>query len=233
MASKIVRAGECEGLDTKPIRWRMTGRGACGSEGAAEAQRQGGRDGLANPGGGGGQGDSADFERKLQAEVGRARSEGFQEGQGAGRKAALAEQENLMGQLARSIEMLAGLKPRLRQEAERDVVGLSLAIARRVLRREVQVDREAVLGLVKAAFENTTLREVTEVRVHVDHVMKIREHLKSIGAPEAIEVRADAGLEPGGVVVETKRGSLDASMETQLEEIGNGMADVMGPGRSR
>jgi flagellar assembly protein FliH len=233
MASKIIRAGESGAADLKPIRWRMVGGVASGEVGASEGQRPGGREDRAHSGGTRGEGVSAEYERRLQAEVGRARSEGYQEGQAVGRQAVLAEQENLTGQLARSIEMLAGLKPRLRQEAERDVVGLSLAIARRVLRREIQVDREAVLGLVKAAFENTTLREVTEVRVHADHVMKIREHLKIIGAPEAIEVRADAGLEPGGVVVETKRGSLDASMETQLEEIGNGMVDVMASERNR
>jgi flagellar assembly protein FliH len=151
----------------------------------------------------------------------------FEQGRAAGRQEARAELEGLMRQLAQSIEAMAGMKPRLRQEAERDVVSLSLSIARRILRREMQVDRDAVLGLVKAAFENTSMREVTLVRTHASHAELIRKHLAGLGAPECIEVKIDSGLEPGAVVVETSRGSLDSSLDTQLEEIGNGLADIL------
>lgn len=175
---------------------------------------------------------AARFEQRLKEEVERARRTGIQEGLAAGKKEALAELDGLMRQLAHSIETLAGLKPRLRQEAERDVVKLSLAVARRVLRREIQIDHEAVLGLVKAALENTSAREVTEVRVHPSHAARIREHLSSIGGPEAIQVRADSALELGAVLVETQRGVVDASLETQLDEISRGFADLLPGGRA-
>ena len=52
----------------------------------------------------------------------------------------------MLERLARAIDELAGLRPRLRQEAEADLVQLALAIARRVLRREIAVDPEALHG---------------------------------------------------------------------------------------
>ena len=55
--------------------------------------------------------------------------------------------------LARPSTKLAGLRPRLRREAEADLVKLAMAIARRVLRREIAVDPEALRGLVMAALE--------------------------------------------------------------------------------
>ncbi len=67
--------------------------------------------------------------------------------------------------LARSIEELTGLVSRYRREAEQDVVALALAVARRILHRELTVAPEALLGLVKAALDKMEAREVHQVRV--------------------------------------------------------------------
>lgn len=224
MNAKIFRGGV--ELEAPAVQWALTGAGQPAGEPAARA-------GDAAAAGRSEAGNAARLAQQLVEETERARRAGYQEGVAAGRKEAMAELDGLMRQLAHSIEALAGQKPRLRQEAERDVVSLSLGIARRVLRREVQVDREAVLGLVKAAFDNASLREVTVVRVHPGHAAQVREYLGGIGAPEAIEVKPDAGLELGAVVVETSRGTVDASLETQLEEISNGLADLLPGGRSQ
>jgi flagellar assembly protein FliH len=221
MASKIMRAGS--EVEVQPMRWRRAGAGAL--EPIQDARLTASA-GSWPPGVAGGLAPE-EIEKRLRAEADRVGREAYEQGRAAGRQEAMAEVDRLVKQLAQSIEMLAGMKPRLRQEAERDVVGLSLSIARRVLRREVQVDRDAVLGLVKAAFEHTSLREVLEVRVHSAHAPRIREYLAAIGGPEAIEVRPDPQLEPGGVVVETNRGSLDASLDTQIDEIAHGLADVL------
>jgi flagellar assembly protein FliH len=226
MASRIIRAGI--EIEAQAVQWTLAGA-APAAPGPAQP--------LARPGGGPAEGpddeSAARFEQRLREETERARRAGYQEGLGAGKKEALAEMEGLMRQLARSIEAVAGLKPRLRQEAEREVVQLALVIARRVLRREIQVDREAVLGLVKAAFENASSREVTLVRVHPAHAAQTAEYLRGIGAPETIEVQPDAALELGAVVVETGRGTVDASLETQLEEISHGLVDLLPGGGAR
>lgn len=168
--------------------------------------------------------------QRLQSE----KQEAHRQGEAAGRKQSAAEFESVVERMARSIEEIAGHKSRLRNQAERDVVALALAIARRVLHRQVLMDEEALLGLVKAAFENMSMREVTEVRVHPQFVARVQGHLSRIGAPQAIRVQGDATLEVGGLMVETARGTLDASIETQIEEIGRGLSDalaVRGPNR--
>jgi flagellar assembly protein FliH len=166
-------------------------------------------------------------EQRWREEVESARSEAWRQGLEEGKRQAAAQMEAALARLARSIEEIAGYKPRLRQEAERDVVDLAIAIARRILRREIQIDAEALLGLVKAAFEKAGQREITRVRVHPAHGAAVRACLGRIGAPEAIEVVEDPSLEAGAVVVETARGLIDASVETQLEEIGRGLADAL------
>lgn len=169
----------------------------------------------------------AEREAQWRAEAEAARREAYQQGLEEGRRQAAAQWDAALQRLARSLEEIAGCKPRLRLEAEREVVELSLAIARRILRRELHVDPEAVLGLVKAAMEKASQREITEVRIHPAHAELVRARLERIGAPEALEVRPDPSLEPGAVLVETAHGLIDASIETQLEEIGRGLADVL------
>lgn len=170
----------------------------------------------------------AQWEAKLQAEVEGVRREAFQRGVEEGRRQAAGQLEGEFGRLSRAIEEAAGYKARLRAQAERELVELALAIARRIVRRELHVDAEAVLGLAKAALEKASLREVAAVRLHPAHAAPVRAHLARIGAPQSIEVQEDPSLEPGAVVVETSRGIIDASLQSQLEEIGRGLADALG-----
>jgi flagellar assembly protein FliH len=104
-------------------------------------------------------------------------------------------------------------------------VKLSLAIARRVLRREIGIDPEALHGLVLAALEKLGSQEVSRVRVHPAHVAPVTAVLRQTAAGVSIEVSADGSCEPGGVIFETARGNLDASVEVQLQEIERGLAD--------
>src|SRR5579871_5853957 len=90
---------------------------------------------------------------------------GFEEGRQAGRQEGAAEIAKINTRAARAVEELAGLRQRFRLEAEQDVVALALAIARRILHRELTVAPEALLGLVKAALEKMETRELHKVRV--------------------------------------------------------------------
>ncbi|HEY3444444.1 MAG TPA: FliH/SctL family protein [Paludibaculum sp.] len=167
------------------------------------------------------------FQLRLQQQCDLA----FRQGEAAGRKSVQVEMDETSKALGRAIEAAASYKSRLRQEAEREVVNLALAVARRILRRQIQVDEEAILGLVKAAFENANLREVTQVRVHPQFAGVVGSHLLAIGAPVSIQLTGDASLELGGVLLETARGCLDASADTQLDEIGRGFADAVSVAR--
>jgi flagellar assembly protein FliH len=107
------------------------------------------------------------------------------------------------------------------------VVGLALAVARRILHRELTVSPDALLGLVKAALEKVDAREVNQVRVSRQDAPLVQGFFEKMGLPRRIEVVADPSLSPGSVILESDRGSLDASVDTQLTEIERGFADVV------
>jgi flagellar assembly protein FliH len=154
-----------------------------------------------------------------------ARQAGFREGEAAGRLAAQNEIRPLVERFTRTIEELAALRSRLREQAEGDLVRLAVAIARRVVRRELTIDPQAITGLVKAALEQLSAGERIRVRVHPADEAAVRSCLAAGGRAASVEVSGDAALERGSAILETDRGNLDASAETQLAEIERGLTD--------
>jgi flagellar assembly protein FliH len=169
-----------------------------------------------------------ELESAMESQLRQAHARGIEEGKKAGREAAQAELQPVMERLLRSCSEIAGLRARIRKETETDIVSLTVAIARRVLRRELSVDPEAVHGVVKAALEKVQSKEICVIRAYPEHVAAVRTFFEKAGLNVGIEIIADASLQPGGLVVETKRGNLDASVETQLKEIERGFTDRLG-----
>jgi flagellar assembly protein FliH len=157
----------------------------------------------------------------------QARDQGYREGEAAGRGQGAAEVRPAIERLARSIEEISGLRGRLRREAEADTIQLALAIARRVIRRQLAVDPEALHGLVLGALEKLEGQEVSRVRVHPSHAALLGTCLEQYAAGGRVEILPDASREVGTVIFETKRGNLDASIDSQLQEIERGLADCL------
>jgi flagellar assembly protein FliH len=167
----------------------------------------------------------AQIQRESEQRIREARAAGTREGETAGRARAAAELQPVIDRLGRSIDEVAGLRARLRSEAEADLVKLALAIARRVLRRELAIDPEALHGLVLAALEKLQGQEICRVKVHPSHAALVSGCLRQIVTGAKVEIVPDPSREPGAIVFETERGNLDASVESQLQEIERGLAD--------
>lgn len=169
----------------------------------------------------------ARLEAELAGREAQARKAGYEEGQAAARRGFESPLREALGRAAAAVAELAALRRRLRAEAEEDLVRLAVAIARRILRREISTDPQAILGLVKAAFERIDAREVFRLRAHPEDARTLEACFADLGVPERIQVAADRNLERGALLVETERGDLDASVETQLQEIERGFADLI------
>jgi flagellar assembly protein FliH len=215
MAAKIIR--DSTHSNASPHRWATVQSGA-----RLRSPHLSGAAALAA----GGDPDPQARVAELERELAQRTEQAFQEGQASGAQQAAARMEPLMDRLAGTLEELLRLKPRLRREAEQDLVRLSLAIARRILRRELTVDPEAVSGIVKAALDRLDAREVTRIRIRPSERAALERRLAGAGLPESVEIAGDPSLEPGAVILETTRGRFDASVETQLEEIERGFADM-------
>lgn len=164
-----------------------------------------------------------------EEEMEQARSDAFEAGREAARAAMLPVQARLEGELDRIAKNMQAALGALAEErlelvhgAADSVIRFAFEIAARIVRVELVSRPEAIVPLVREALERAASAERIVVRLSPrDHAF-LREHETKL--PEAaglpgLRLRADSSLSPGGLVVETEEGNLDARLETQLERI--------------
>lgn len=215
LRSRILSAAG--GPDCSPFPWRPPGQGPAAEVRTPARPR---RPEPAQPAEQAGVADAA-----LQERVNQAYQRGYREGEASGRKSATVQLQSQLEELGRTIVALAELRPKLCREAETDLLRLAVAIAGRVLRRETTLDPTALQGIVAAALSRLQGQQVSAVRVHPDQTAALSAILRRLAPTQTIEVTGDARLAPGGLVFETDRGRLDASLQTQLDEIERGLVD--------
>ena len=77
---------------------------------------------------------------------------------------AAAQVQQTVDRLTETLRELALMKRKIRNEAEQELVKLSLAIARRIVYRELAADPESIHGIVHAALQKLQNREIIRVR---------------------------------------------------------------------
>ena len=167
---------------------------------------------------------------ELNALIEQRGKEAFEQGRRAGdaaaRKSLDDQVRTAVEGLAKTVAEVSSARSETIRRAENDTVRLAIEIARRVLHRELSIDTSALEALIKAALEKLQSQEVYRVRVHPEQEKILRTCLEQEGRA-AVEVLIDPALPKGGVSFEISRGNLDASVETQLREIQNGLVDEM------
>ena len=215
MSSKVLSRND-SGTVT-PIAWSKLGFASAGPAGSAKpAPNQDERAAQLEAA-------LAQLQQRYESDIATAHRRGFSEGEANAKAGPAAEMEVVTQRLAQSVRELVQLRPRLRRDAEADVVRLSLAIARRILHREMSMDPAAMQALAQVALQKLGRQEISRVYVHPSQAPAIQAALESAGhRPEVI---SETTRESGALIFETNQGMLDASVNAQLEEIERGLTD--------
>ena len=161
----------------------------------------------------------------LNSKFQEGREQGLAEAIAVARRESEAKLQPVLERLVKGIASLDRARDEIRQEVAGDVARLAVAIAGRILHREISIDQDAILGLVIAGFNKLQGKECSRVLVHPDHEPAIRRWLSQLATRNNVEIVGDRSLSPGDVRFETGQGQLDASIPTQLLEIERGLAD--------
>ena len=138
------------------------------------------------------------------------------------------EVEPWLKRMAQSIEDIATVKHRYLAESEEQLVRLAVAVARRILYREIQVDSEALFGLIHAATQRAELRELNRILLNPKDHQALLPHLERLQLPPRVQIVSDPALERGAMMLESTSGILDASIQAQLDEVERGFIDLLG-----
>jgi flagellar assembly protein FliH len=161
----------------------------------------------------------------MEARAKEAWENGLRAGEAAARKSQDEQIRETLELLAKTVAEVSSIRGETIRRAEADTVRLSIEIARRVLHRELSVDPSALEALIKAAIARLQTQEIYRVRVHPDLEPLMRACLEQAGRGSAVELVGDRALAKGGASFEINRGTLDASLDTQLREIEYGLVD--------
>ncbi|MBV9081221.1 MAG: hypothetical protein JOZ62_00990 [Acidobacteriaceae bacterium] len=152
---------------------------------------------------------------------------GKREGDAMARQAVDEQLQAEMANIRNLMRDLNAAGPKMRKQVEEEVVRLSIAVARRIIHRELTIDPDALVGLIKAAFARLDQREIKQIRTDQQSVDTVRKIVAALPAPESVKVVGDPTLRPGSIVIDIPRGQLDASVDTQLREIERGFVDLV------
>jgi flagellar assembly protein FliH len=154
--------------------------------------------------------------------VAAAWEEGFQAGYRDGLRAAREEQDAATLKLIQLAQTAFLDAQAFTRSLEQQVVDFSIAIAEKVTESTVRVDRNAVLDVVRAALAELQHATVVRVRVNPADIETVSAHWDQLVPRTDLrgaDVIADAGVEPGGCVIETGTGTADGQLSTKLTQI--------------
>jgi flagellar assembly protein FliH len=114
------------------------------------------------------------------------------------------------------------------QQVEAEVVQLALSIARKILRREAEIDPVLLAGMVRVALERIESGTKVTVRVHSQQVSECRAHFaQRMEAHDVPEVVEDPNLAMDHCVLQTVLGTTELGPEVQFKEIEQGLLDLL------
>jgi flagellar assembly protein FliH len=164
---------------------------------------------------------------ELEARIASERRNAFEEGRRDAEQRAAAELKPVLERLAASTAEVLSMRADLRQRAEADVVHLALSIAKRILHRQLDVDEAALAALARVALERLRRAENYRVSVHPRFASAIQAALPPAQSSQ-VRVEADPACAPGTLIIHCPDGTIDASIDSQLDEIGRGLCDRLG-----
>jgi flagellar assembly protein FliH len=151
---------------------------------------------------------------------------GFEQGQTAGHQAGLESGKlDVNNKLTSLRQILATLNTPLEEldsEMERDIVALVTTVARQVIRREIKVEPEHVIGAVRAALAVLPINDrKIKIFLHPQDIELVKKGLSLDDDDDRWRWIDDPTMSQGSCRLETANTLIDASVEARIEGVVN------------
>lgn len=158
---------------------------------------------------------------------------GYEEGLAVGQgeiRARIEELDARLQRLGAALDMLAKPMEALDAEVEKQLVALTLAVAKQLLRRELKTDPGQIIAIIREAVGRLPI-SAREIRVHLhpEDAALVREKLATPGSERAWTVVEDPALSRGGCTIRTEASQVDARLESRLNAI---VSNILGDERA-
>jgi flagellar assembly protein FliH len=142
---------------------------------------------------------------------------GYEQGERDGRDAALKQLEPVLQSLRQMLAELESLRRRESRDLEKELVELALAVARKVVGREVAVRPDTVAHLMHEAIGRLEHAGILTIRLNPADLERLSggpaHVLNGLADPGRVRFEADASVSVGGCFIESDVGDMDARIE--------------------
>ncbi len=158
-----------------------------------------------------------------EAELDRRISEEFNNGLKEGKELAERGLEKVFRALRASSETIHNLRDKIFRESEDEIIKLVMLVARKVIIHEVTQDPSILAAVVQNAIAGLSARQ--EITVHINHDDYLQatsgrdESILKELLHENLSIKPDHSVESGFCLVDTEMGTIDASLDGQLDQI--------------
>ncbi|MBN2397383.1 MAG: flagellar assembly protein FliH [Deltaproteobacteria bacterium] len=130
---------------------------------------------------------------------------------------------------AKLIRELETLKEKILESSEREILDLVFLIVEKVIHKEVSVDRDVVISVLREAMRTMRGKEDVRIRMNPEDYRYITEtNPDFLGSYGDIIIERDEEIARGGTVIETQSGAVDARLDRQVGKIRDALYDEHG-----
>ncbi len=164
----------------------------------------------------------------------QAHQQGFQEGRDEGHKAGQDELKDKLHLVYQLAHEAAERKEEIIGESESAIVELVIEVAKKVLGEEINLNRQAITQVAAAAIAQVRPGDPLTIRVNPQDVETLMDYwddaLGESPGERHWQIVADRRVRPGGCIIDTETGQVDAQIDTQLVRIRNAFEALHGAG---
>ena len=150
-------------------------------------------------------------------------AKGFAQGERAGLEAAAKRGDAMLRRLTQTLEEMTDLRARMIRETEQQMVTLALAVARRVIQREISLDRDLLIAIARVALDRLGDDAKISVRLNPDDHAATEAARTAAWTGTHVTVAADPRVPRGGCRIESDFGALDAGVDAQIQELAHAL----------
>ncbi|MFH1428259.1 MAG: FliH/SctL family protein [Candidatus Margulisiibacteriota bacterium] len=149
----------------------------------------------------------------------KAYQEGLEQGKADGQEEYVQKSQEIFKTINEAVKQ----KNRIIKEAEGGILKLAINIAEQIIRSEISLNQAVCLNIVAEAVNKITDRDQVIVKVNtidLELVKRNRDRLASlIDGVKSFSIVEDSQVGPGGCIVETNLGYIDARIATKLQTV--------------
>ncbi len=128
--------------------------------------------------------------------------------------------------VAKLTKEVVSFKEKLLAGAEREILDLAFLIAAKVIHKEVSIDEEVILSVLRDAMRTMRGRDDIRIRINPEDYRHITEtNPDFLGSYGEILIERDETIGRGGAVLETQAGVVDARLDRQLDKVRDTLYD--------